>query len=62
MNAIALQQTAPTTLVKKAKFGTKSAITVTSTTIAIRIITYLYLGLKNSLYSIMSKTASMVPG
>ena len=62
MNAIAVQQTAPTTLVKNAKLGTKSAITVTRTIIVIRMITYLYLDPKKSRCSIMSKTASIVPG
>ena len=62
MKAIAVQANAPTTLVKNAKLGTKSAITVTRTIIVMRMITYLYLGLKKSRCSIMSKTASIVPG
>ena len=62
MKAIAVQANDPTTLVKNAKLGTKSAITVTRTIIVILIITYLCLGLKNPRCSIRSKTARIVPG
>ena len=57
INAIALQQIAPTTLVRNAKLGTINATTATRTIRNIRMSVFQNLSSKKAFCSMMSKTA-----